>query len=200
MPRGSTNSARVCDFVRTNGHGMAADAVFSRPARRSSSSAMGNAAAHVLSWGHGAHGQLGQGGTRIVPTPRRIESLAGRGVVCVAAGGLHSLALTEAGDVFSCGSNSSGQLGIVDATMTEAGDFVVVGGLPPATLVACGDAHSAALTRDGQVYTWGCRTNGRLGRDGPGPVPGRVVLPARVVSIACGGERSAPSRLAIHAC
>ena len=29
--------------------------------------------------------------------------------------------------------------------------------------ISCGDAHVVALTKDGEVYTWGCGEYGRLG-------------------------------------
>ena len=43
--------------------------------------------------------------------PKLVAALEGRRVAQVAAGGYHSLFLTEGGAVLSCGSGGSGQLG-----------------------------------------------------------------------------------------
>ena len=38
-------------------------------------------------------------------------------------------------------------------------------------LLACGDSHSMALTRDGAIYAWGEATYGQLGLDETGNLP-----------------------------
>ncbi|DBA03336.1 TPA: hypothetical protein N0F65_004613 [Lagenidium giganteum] len=40
--------------------------------------------------------------------------------------------------------------------------------------VACGGLHSAAVTQDGEVYTWGCNDDGALGRTGEENLPAKV--------------------------
>ncbi|CAI5739736.1 unnamed protein product [Hyaloperonospora brassicae] len=67
-----------------------------------------NELGHVFAWGRGREGQLGLGDsigvTRAVSTPRRItDALADHVVTKVACGDSHSLALTDAGDVFLWG-------------------------------------------------------------------------------------------------
>lgn len=60
--------------------------------------------------------------------------------------------------------------------------------------VECGGIHSAAVTREGSVYTWGCGSDGRLGHpEAKGhrylfrsDVPRKVEnLPSKVVSVDC---------------
>uniref|UniRef100_A0AAQ6IFW8 Alsin Rho guanine nucleotide exchange factor ALS2 b n=1 Tax=Anabas testudineus TaxID=64144 RepID=A0AAQ6IFW8_ANATE len=72
----------------------------------------------VWSWGHGEHGQLGHGDNLARLQPLCIKSLNNKEVVRVAAGAHHSLALTAQSQVFSWGSNSSGQLGHMDSPST----------------------------------------------------------------------------------
>jgi alpha-tubulin suppressor-like RCC1 family protein len=55
---------------------------------------------------------LGQGQTDNKYEPYLIKSLLGKQVVMVAAGAFHSLALSSSHDVYSCGYNKKGQLGI----------------------------------------------------------------------------------------
>lgn len=78
----------------------------------------------VYSWGADRYGQLGLGGsshdgTRIVLSPRRIESLRREYVVLIAAGDVHSLCGTQDGVVFSWGSNKNGQLGLKPTEMSR---------------------------------------------------------------------------------
>uniref|UniRef100_A0A3P8Q1P4 Alsin-like PH-like domain-containing protein n=1 Tax=Astatotilapia calliptera TaxID=8154 RepID=A0A3P8Q1P4_ASTCA len=72
----------------------------------------------VWSWGHGEHGQLGHGDNLARLQPLCIKSLNNKEVVRVAAGAHHSLALTAQSQVFSWGSNSSGQLGHMESPST----------------------------------------------------------------------------------
>ncbi|XP_013867633.1 probable E3 ubiquitin-protein ligase HERC3 [Austrofundulus limnaeus] len=65
----------------------------------------------------------------------------------------------------------------------------------PVAQVSCGSQHSVALTRDGQVYTWGLDSRGQLGLGrrncGAGsPQHLQSLSSVPVVRIAAGGERS----------
>uniref|UniRef100_A0A3Q3BBA9 Alsin Rho guanine nucleotide exchange factor ALS2 b n=1 Tax=Kryptolebias marmoratus TaxID=37003 RepID=A0A3Q3BBA9_KRYMA len=72
----------------------------------------------VWSWGRGEDGQLGHGDNLARLQPLCIKSLNNKEVVRVAAGARHSLALTAQSQVFSWGSNSSGQLGHMESPST----------------------------------------------------------------------------------
>ncbi|XP_053554665.1 alsin isoform X2 [Bombina bombina] len=65
----------------------------------------------VWSWGRGKEGQLGHGDVLPRLQPLGVRSLDGKEVVHLAAGGHHSIAVTARSQVFTWGSNSSGQLG-----------------------------------------------------------------------------------------
>nr|XP_033775979.1 RCC1 domain-containing protein 1 isoform X2 [Geotrypetes seraphini] len=66
----------------------------------------------VYAWGSGRHGQLGHGGVEYVPEPQTVEALQGVPMDDVAAGGWHSVSISEAGDTYVWGWNESGQLGL----------------------------------------------------------------------------------------
>ncbi|XP_028277552.1 alsin isoform X2 [Parambassis ranga] len=72
----------------------------------------------VWSWGHGEHGQLGHGDNLARLQPLCIKSLNNKEVVRLAAGAHHCLALTAQSQVFSWGSNNSGQLGHMESPST----------------------------------------------------------------------------------
>jgi alpha-tubulin suppressor-like RCC1 family protein len=148
----------------------------------------------VSSFGMGAYGQLGGGGTASSPVPLAV-SLGGP-VTAVAAGCFHSLALTADGAVWAWGLNDDGQLG--DGSHTLRNAPVRVSGLPgQATAIAAGCHHSLALTASGQVWAWGESGQGELG-DGtdtvstrPTPVHVSALDGAGITAIAAGGEHSA---------
>jgi alpha-tubulin suppressor-like RCC1 family protein len=72
----------------------------------------------VLAWGSNANGQLGDGTTTPQLLPVGVSGLGhGSGVVAIAAGGGHSLALKADGSVLAWGGNFFGQLG--DGTTTQ---------------------------------------------------------------------------------
>ncbi|XP_056156900.1 alsin [Lampris incognitus] len=72
----------------------------------------------VWSWGHGELGQLGHGDDLARLQPQCIKSLSNKEVVRVVAGAHHSLALTAQSQLFSWGSNTSGQLGHMESPST----------------------------------------------------------------------------------
>lgn len=103
------------------------------------------------------YGQLGLGidlnGPKCVNTLYLIPTMIGKDVIKVASTGYHTMMLTRDGKVFACGSNAFGQLGCGDRKSRCTP--VAVNGLPPIKDIVCGYAFSAAITRDGKLYTWG---------------------------------------------
>jgi alpha-tubulin suppressor-like RCC1 family protein len=87
--------------------------------------------------------------------------------MAVALGDCFSLVLTEDGDMFSFGENRHGELGIGSATLRQQFPVKVEsndGRFPLRhTMVSAGLQHAASVTEDGRVYTWGNKSNGRLG-------------------------------------
>jgi alpha-tubulin suppressor-like RCC1 family protein len=65
----------------------------------------------VLAWGYNADGELGDGGTANSDVPVKVTLPASTKVTAVAAGELHSLAVTSTGTVLASGGNNFGQLG-----------------------------------------------------------------------------------------
>ncbi|XP_069139824.1 RCC1 domain-containing protein 1-like [Argopecten irradians] len=66
----------------------------------------------IYSFGGGSRGQLGHGDVVSRKQPQLLEALAGVAFTSVAAGGWHSVALSDIGDVWVWGWNESGQLGL----------------------------------------------------------------------------------------
>ncbi|KAM6936907.1 RCC1 domain-containing protein 1 [Xenentodon cancila] len=74
----------------------------------------------VYTWGQGSHGQLGHGGLIAEKEPRTVEALWGMPMSSVAAGGWHTICISDAGDLYVWGWNESGQLGLPSRGLRKA--------------------------------------------------------------------------------
>ncbi|CEM20137.1 unnamed protein product [Vitrella brassicaformis CCMP3155] len=98
----------------------------------------------LFMWGGGKDAQMGLGPSirQNFPEPFHLEIFS-RPLVRVACGGSHTLAVSEAGDVYAWGSGREGQLGI--GVIRDAWDPVLISGLKNAIDVAAGLDYSAAI-------------------------------------------------------
>ncbi|XP_072992581.1 ultraviolet-B receptor UVR8-like [Typha latifolia] len=118
----------------------------------------------LWAWGNNEYGQLGTGDTQPRSQPVPVEGLSGLTLVDIAAGGWHSTALTDEGEVYAWGRGEHGRLGFGDDKSSKmvpqkvqllAGQDVIQ--------VSCGGTHSVALTHDGRMFSFGRGDHGRLG-------------------------------------
>ncbi|XP_041935817.1 alsin isoform X4 [Alosa sapidissima] len=120
----------------------------------------------VWSWGRGQEGQLGYGDFQTRSQPLCIKSLSSKEVVRIAAGAHHSLALTAQSQVFSWGSNSSGQLGHMESPSTIPRLAKLSEGIRVWD-VAAGQQHTLLLA-DGDCFQPILYYSGQQIREGPG--------------------------------
>lgn len=112
----------------------------------------------IYATGYGAGGRLGVGGTDSVSTPTPIDGPLTHVVVtqvAVNSGGKHCLALTATGDVYSWGEGDDGKLGHGNKVHCERPRLIEALRGKHIVMVACGGAHSAAISASGELYTWG---------------------------------------------
>lgn len=115
----------------------------------------------VACWGWNMFGQLGNGSGPDSHTPVVVGGLDAA-ASDLSAGGSHTCALLETGDVYCWGANDVGQLGVGDRTGRDS-PARVSGFTAPVEQLATGDYHSCALLSTGSVACWGRNTEGQLG-------------------------------------
>eukprot|EP00903_Cladosiphon_okamuranus_P008492 g8159.t1 len=130
---------------------------------------------NVWSWGTGEGFVLGHGDTIKRDTPVPIEAFKGSAVLQAECGTWHCAALIlvppckDGGYLYTWGSGYHGQLALgtrqVQATPSIVTKLLTTQQL--LTKVWCGSHHCAAVTTDGELYTWGSNRSGCLGRTLP---------------------------------
>ncbi len=140
----------------------------------------------VMGWGLNGSGQVGQvaNGTFVqqVTTPVQISGLTG--IIKLAGGNSHSLALSSDGTVLAWGANTVGQLGRgtfdgsplpIDALTGIDGNAVISAGIGGAN-----GTHTLLRRSDGTVWAWGSNGNGQIGI---GSITGVQMTPVQVTSL-----------------
>ncbi|KAK3256813.1 hypothetical protein CYMTET_34075 [Cymbomonas tetramitiformis] len=101
--------------------------------------------------GHGLTAKPGA----LVFTPKPVATNFDTRVAYVSAGWCHTAFLTDLGQLFTFGVGADGRLG--HGTMDDVAIPACVEACQDVTFrhVACGGAHSVAVSAEGEVYTWG---------------------------------------------
>ena len=117
----------------------------------------------VYSWGYSKGIALGHGGSNAVTIPRKVQYFEKLGVRIreVACGGYHTAFISEDGDLFACGSNQSGQLGI--GSKQDKDIPVLLKSEGKVRQVGCGLLHTLFITEKGNTYATGNNNFGQLG-------------------------------------
>ena len=155
----------------------------------------------LYTWGRNTNGQLGQGiVTSAECSPTKVQNL-GCKIKDVALGTSHSILLASVAmpNLLAAGLNSNGQLGLGD--FKDRCDFKAIEELDDRQIisVACGNAHTAAVSQYGELITWGNGRRGQLGifagvaadpgLNRPNQVPS--FSSSQLVKVVCGQEITA---------
>ncbi|XP_025061346.1 probable E3 ubiquitin-protein ligase HERC4 isoform X3 [Alligator sinensis] len=150
----------------------------------------------VFSWGQNKYGQLGLGYEfKKQTSPQLIKSLLGIPFAQIAAGGAHSFVLTLSGAIFGWGRNKFGQLGLNDENDRYVPTLLKSLRSQKIVHICCGEDHTAALTKEGGVFTFGAGGYGQLGHNSTSHEinPRKVfeLMGSIVTQIACGRQHTA---------
>jgi len=123
----------------------------------------------VYTWGCNDEGGLGRptsssDGEEF--TAGLVEDMESVNVVMVSAGDSHTMALSDKGTVFGWGTyrDASGQVGLQADGIKHKPVVILALQNDPVTKIASGNDHTVALTKNGNIFTWGCAEQGQLGR------------------------------------
>jgi len=137
---------------------------------------------YVYTWGAGYNGQLGRkhgrGARKYSKSPMNV--IINAPVRHVAAGGLHSAVVTESGDLYTWGDGRYSQLGHTQDGFVNQPVPKLVQALSSrvfAVQVTCGHGHTVALTKTGELMSWGWSKHGQTGL---GTTKTKVVYPTKV--------------------
>ncbi|RLN96356.1 hypothetical protein BBJ28_00007921 [Nothophytophthora sp. Chile5] len=179
--------------------------------------------ARLFTWGSNRYGQLGLGDFSSRSQPEEVRfALAtlsshrralrvkhtvqrgGNNVTHVACGAAHTLFVTHQQQILGMGYNQAGQLGLGHQLQQHKGwrsyTPIVVESLRDQSILdlSAGQNHSACVLSNGDVYTWGCGDDGRLGNgksDEGATTPTLLKLlrevPIRARAVRCGARHMA---------
>ena len=146
--------------------------------------------ATLHTWGRGRDGRLGHAESSADHSePRLVDTLAGVRITGVALGNCHGGAISAVGEVYMWGGGAFGELGLgEDVQQTPRPRLLPALHGHRVMDLSCGFYHTACVTDDGAVWTWGWGRDGQLGHVEASATPMRVdALRERSVSrVACG--------------
>jgi alpha-tubulin suppressor-like RCC1 family protein len=115
----------------------------------------------VYSCGLNDDGQLGLGNDISYNTPQFISDISNLTITAVSASADHSLFLTHDGRVYSCGGNSSGQLGLGNNTNFNTPQLIT--DISNITAITSGPYYTFLLGSNKRIYGVGLNTGGIVG-------------------------------------
>lgn len=140
----------------------------------------------VLTCGSGSYGRLGNLETTDQLYLEPVELMGAEETVQIAGGHAFSLALNTGGLIHAWGRNNEGQLGTgmglaVDMYAMESIPRPIEGDLEGRRVsrIAAGHTHAAAVTADGELFTWGMNYTHE-------PKLESSLLHTKIVDVACG--------------
>jgi alpha-tubulin suppressor-like RCC1 family protein len=137
----------------------------------------------IYTWGLNEGGQLGLGDNdnRYIPNFVRIDSNGDvfNNISAISAGLAHTVILTRAGTVWTCGNNDYGQLGLGD-TISANVPFPIIGNDSDWRVTASGELHTIAVKTNLSLWGWGCNNKYQLGLGYSNPSTIGITAPIQI--------------------
>ncbi|XP_010503375.1 PREDICTED: uncharacterized protein LOC104780573 isoform X2 [Camelina sativa] len=120
----------------------------------------------MYSWGDESGGRLGHGVCSYVPHPKLIDEFDGAPVESADCGEFHTCAVTASGDLYAWGdgAHNAGLLGL-GSEASHWKPVRILGQMEGINVktISCGPWHTAFVTSEGKLFTFGDGTFGALG-------------------------------------
>eukprot|EP00536_Pseudo-nitzschia_multiseries_P017830 jgi/Psemu1/264537/estExt_Genewise1Plus.C_18540006 len=149
----------------------------------------------IYTWGDKENGVVGHGDTEGHQyTPKLIQRLAEKRIVQLSACGFHTGCLTADGELFTWGEGKFGRLGHGVERNCYVPRLVETLVEKNPRQLSCGGFHTAVVTEDGRLYTFGGGEHGQLGHNNRfnkvKPTLVQALAGVFVSQIACGWSHS----------
>lgn len=105
---------------------------------------------------------VGKESSGIVLSPSKVTSL--KGIIQIAAGGWHALALNAIGEIYAWGIGSGGRLGLGNTDHCHVPTRIAHGAF--FTRIGCGCYTSYGIDEDAHLHVWGVNEKNQLGTSG----------------------------------
>ena len=125
----------------------------------------------LISFGNNIHCETGHKGYKFLSLPRVLYHLKNKEIISIKSGWEHSIAQDKNGMIFSWGNNSCCQCGF-ESSDNSNGNILFPSNIIELNNkniieISCGNEHTLALSKEGEVYSWGSFADGVLGREPP---------------------------------
>ncbi|KAL1521562.1 hypothetical protein AB1Y20_021221 [Prymnesium parvum] len=147
--------------------------------------------------GTGELGQLGHGSTVDEAHPKCIQGMGEQMMLQISCGAAHTIFLTRAGTVFTCGCGGMGRTGLDTRQKATVPQMVASLSAQKVVQVSAGYRHSMFITQSGEVFVCGDNSSGQLGASTSSR---SILLPTSIskfskgkgmlLGASCGGEHS----------
>ena len=117
----------------------------------------------IWSCGNNDYGQLGLGDNTTKTTFTQVTTNINNDVKQIACSGNHTIILKNDGNVWACGWNSAGQLGLGNTTNRNTFTQVITNINNDVKQIVCGHGCTFILKNDGSVWACGSSSGGQLG-------------------------------------
>jgi hypothetical protein len=134
----------------------------------------------IYTFGLNSEGELGVGGCWFRTEPSLLADLSAKKVIFICANATFTVCVTAAGETYSWGTGSEGQLGHGDYSNCYSPKRIEALVGEEVKQTACGESHTAVCTKDGKVFTFGNGSNGELGH---GRKQKHQLLPKQVLAL-----------------
>ncbi|KAJ6227803.1 regulator of chromosome condensation protein [Anaeramoeba flamelloides] len=144
----------------------------------------------VYTWGGGLSNFLGHKQHKKRPIPHMIPKFNNKGAIAIECGSQHTVLLCSNGQVYSWGQCSDGQLGHGDTKFVKYPQVIEKLRDENVYQISCGQHHTAVVTIDGRLFTFGLNDCGQLGHTEPTSVNKPLQVTSlstfHCVSVSCG--------------